>query len=192
MAKYRKRFRNGSARLKGWDYRNPSAYFITICTHNRQHFFGECTHGTMKLSTMGAIVQGFWYEIPKFSPHVQLGAFVVMPDHLHGILILTDRPPIKKTTDNVGLRRDVGTWQCHVPTSRRAHNFYSHITPKPGSVSTIIGSYKSACTKHIRRAFPEIDFRWQERFYDHIIRNEKSFHRISQYILNNPKNWKKG
>jgi putative transposase len=97
MAKYRKRFRNGSARLKGWDYRNPSAYFITICTHNRQHFFGECTHGTMKLSTMGAIVQGFWYEIPKFSPHVKLGAFVVMPDHLHGILILTDRPPIKKT-----------------------------------------------------------------------------------------------
>ena len=90
MAKYKNKYRIESTRLKGWDYRNPGEYFITICTQNRQHFFGECKNGKMKLSTAGAIAQGFWFEIPKHYDHVQLGEFVVMPNHVHGILILSE------------------------------------------------------------------------------------------------------
>ena len=79
MPKYRDKYRIESARRPGWDYRTPAAYFITICTKNRQHFFGECENGKMRLSPSGAIVQGVWYDIPNHFAHVQLGAFVVMP-----------------------------------------------------------------------------------------------------------------
>lgn len=178
------KYRNESIRLQGWDYRNAAAYFITICTGNRIRHFGKCRDGQMQLSTMGLIVQGCWYEIPRFNKQVELGAFIVMPDHLHGILILNTAP--------------VGTWQCrvptrqnNVPTKKTEPDFYRKITPPPGSVSVIIGSFKSACTRHIRRAFPEVDFAWQERFYDHIIRNDGSYTRISNYIINNPKKWNK-
>ena len=185
MGKYKNKYRIESARKPGWDYRNPGAYFITICTHNRQHFFGECGDGKMTLTTTGAIVQGFWFEIPKHFGHVQLGEFVVMPNHVHGVLILG------KMESN----DDAETRHCHVSAinttnKRNAPDFYKKITPKSGSVSVIVGSFKSVCTKHIRRAFPDLNFRWQERFHDHIIRDEKSFERISNYIINNPKNWK--
>lgn len=190
MKKYKNKYRIESARLKGWDYRNPGSYFITICTHHRQHFFGECKNGKMKLSTVGAITQGFWFEIPKHFGHVQLGEFVVMPNHVHGILIFGE---MERRVDG-GDGNPVETWQCHVSTDtndkRNAPDFYKKITPKPGSVSTIIGSFKSICTKHIRKTFPNMEFKWQERFHDHIIRNEKSFQHINNYIVNNPKNWK--
>lgn len=178
-----------SIRLAGWDYRRAGAYFITICTKDRVQHFGSCANGRMKLSTIGLIVQGCWYDIPRWNPSVELGAFIVMPNHLHGILIL----------DGTAIDNDdtVGARQCHVPTDHDDETdptdenaFYRNITPPPGSVSVIIGSFKSAATRHIRRAFPNIDFAWQERFYDHVVRNEKSFDRITQYIQDNPAQWK--
>lgn len=176
MMKYKNKYRIESARKPGWDYRHPGAYFITICTGNRQHFFGEIKNGKMILSPIGAMVQGYWFEIPKHFEHVQLGEFVVMPNHVHGILILGDMP--------------VETRQCYVSTMKRnTPDFYRKITPKSGSVSTIIGSFKSICTKQIRKSLLAINFKWQERFHDHIIRNELSFQRISEYIVNNPQKW---
>ena len=102
MGKYRNKYRIESARKPGWDYRNAGAYFITICTHNRVHHFGECKNGKMKLSTIGAIVQGFWFEIPKHAENVRLGEFVVMPNHLHGVLILS-------AMENIGNGRNAET-----------------------------------------------------------------------------------
>lgn len=89
--KWHDKYKIASARLQHYDYRTNGAYFITICTHNQVHFFGECNEGQMQLSTLGAIAQGFWYEIPKHFAFVSLGEFIVMPNHVHGILIL-DNP----------------------------------------------------------------------------------------------------
>jgi len=237
MSKFRQKYRIASARRPGWDYRTPGAYFITICTHDRHHFFGSCTQGVMTLSPIGDIVRRFWYEIPQYSPNVELGAFVVMPNHVHGILILTDWPDTDPSDDatmrrDAGMGRNVETRQCHVSTPRHdtpdgkgqiprntsthdggsphhgandhgptlrdgqidrrtAPGFYRRIVPQSRSVSTIIGSYKSACTKYINQVWPEARFRWQERFHDHIIRNARSFDRISEYIIHNPENWEK-
>ena len=218
MKKYQNKYRIPSARKPGWDYRNAGAYFITICTKDRRHFFGEVKDQQMVLSTMGAVVQGFWFEIPKHFDHVRLGEFVVMPNHIHGILILDDgmNEPgdddvetrqsmndveTRQSMNDVETRQcmnDVETRQCHVstetgnptPDRRNAPGFYRRITPQSGSVSVIIGSYKSICTRHIRRTWPEVKFGWQERFHDHIIHDDRSFQTISQYILNNPQKWK--
>ena len=184
MNKFRNTYRIPSARLLGWDYRNAGAYFITICTHNREHFFGECTHGKMKLSTPGMIAQGCWYQIPFLNPHVSLGAFVVMPNHVHGVLILDDMG------NDVDATFDVETFESNVSTLNNHKNpYFQRISPKSGSVSRIIQQYKTVCTKHIRLVCPEINFEWQTRFYDHIIRNEVSFTNITNYILQNPVKW---
>ena len=196
MEKFQNKYRIPSARLVGWDYATDAAYFITICTANRTHFFGECVDGKMKLSTAGAIVQGFWYEIPTHFPFVLLGEFTVMPNHIHGILILD-----KTNFESSGIAvspESVETWQCHVSTATdnkndeppKKNEFFSKISPKSGSISTILGSFKSVCTKHINLAFPDLKFDWQERFWDNIIRDDVAFENISNYIINNPKNWK--
>jgi putative transposase len=204
MKKFNNQYRISSARLPHWDYSADGAYFITICTHNRTHFFGKCQEGQMILSTIGAIVQGFWYEIPKHFPFVELGAFVVMPNHIHGILVLLPVETLHcnvSTSDNVPTS-DVETLQCNVPTTTNdtetdtkkgdgKSEFYQKISPKSGSVSTIIRSYKSVCTKHIHQAFPDLNFEWQTRFWDNIVQSETSFNNITQYIINNPQNWDK-
>lgn len=148
---FENKYRIESARLKGWDYGSEGAYFITICTKDRAHFFGECVNGKMKLSTMGAIVQGCWYDIPAHFPHIALGAFVTMPNHIHGILVLNK----SLQEQNRG-----GNDDDNDPT------FYQAISPDAGSIPTVIRSFKSACTKHIRETFPKQNFGWQERFWD--------------------------
>jgi putative transposase len=198
MEKFLHKYRIPSARLVGWDYSNEGAYFITICTDDKKYFFGECIEGKMKLTTAGAIVQGFWYEIPKHFPNVVLGEFVVMPNHIHGILMLHTVETLhcnvssaneentfsseKQTTIDVEV---VETLQCNVSTGE----FFQKISPKSGSIATIIRSYKSICTKHIRQTFPDLNFSWQTRFWDNIIKDEHAFETISHYIINNPQKW---
>lgn len=213
MSKYKGKYRIESARATWWDYKNDGAYFITFCTHNRGHYFGECKNGMMTLSTMGAIVQGFWYEIPKHFPSVTLGAFQVMPNHIHGILFIDkgnkESPPADAGGDRSGetgretdVETDLETLQCNVftnisgspdvpenPAIPPTNGFYSRISPKAGSLSVILRSFKSVCTKHIYQAFPDTDFDWLERFWDRIIRDEEAFITITNYIINNPKKW---
>ena len=191
---FNNKYRIPSARLPHWDYAADGAYFITICTQNRVPFFGECKDGKMTLSTVGAIVQGFWYEIPKHFPFVHLGEFVVMPNHIHGIIVLDKTTMIDESVNDAGVLPNVGveTLQCNVSTGTANVNseFYRKISPKSGSVSAIVRSYKSVCSKHIRLAFPNMNFDWQTRFWDSIIRDDSAFEMISRYIDNNPKNWK--
>ncbi|EPR66285.1 transposase [Cyclobacterium qasimii] len=191
MDKYQNKYRIGSIRLPGYDYRKNGAYFITICTKNREHFFGkivdasiigplQCKSPMMQLNELGQIAQKYWMEIPNHFPFVELGNFVVMPNHTHGILVI---------------KRDqytpVDTLQCNVSTAptRPINEQMSKISPKPGSISTIIRSYKSAVTKQARLI--NANFTWQARFHDHIIRNSASFERIQHYISTNPLNWQK-
>lgn len=165
--------------MQGWDYGSDGAYFLTICTKDRGHFFGEIKNGRMRVSPAGAIAHVLWYEIKNHARHVGLGEFVVMPNHVHGILVL----------DGVDGGRDVA---CNVSTiaiiPTTDHPEMAAISPKSNTVASIIRSYKSAVTKYCNRL--GLEFAWQSRFHDHIIRNDESFARISEYIKNNPHNWK--
>lgn len=143
----------------------------------------------MQLSHIGVIADLLWYEIKNHAQCIKLGAFVVMPNHIHGVLIL-DNP------DNDGGIDDVKTRDAlslHQNNRQNDHQSQKSIGQKrlrnPGknSISTIIGGYKSAVTKHANRL--HYPFKWQARFYDHIIRDEKSFRTISNYINNNPQKW---
>lgn len=178
MKKYNNKYRIESVRLKNWDYRNNGAYFITINTGNRKHFFGEIINGEIRLSPIGEYAEKFWMEIPNHFPFVELGNFVVMPNHTHGILIINNVKSLHCNDIDKSLH-------CNDSTTNQ---YYSDISPKSGSISTIIRSYKSVVSKHARLLNPE--FNWQPKFHDHIIRNSKSFERIQNYIENNPSNWK--
>ncbi len=184
------KYRSESARLKNWDYRSNAAYFITICTQNREHYFGEIENSRMQISPVGAIAHVLWYEIKNHAKKIELGEFVVMPNHLHGILILNGND-VADIGRGVAVGRDVA---YNVPTTKPTNETIipknekmSAISPKSHSVSTIVRSYKSAVTKHCHRL--GLEFTWQTRFHDHIIRNENSFHKISAYIKNNPMKW---
>lgn len=133
----------------------------------------------MRLNQLGQLAEKYWLEIPNHFPFVELGNFVIMPNHTHGILI------IDKNNDDA----NVETLHCNVSTPNTAitNMKMSIISPKSGTISSIIRSYKSVVTKHARLI--QSDFAWQPRFHDHIIRNAESFVNIQNYIANNPLNW---
>ncbi|HSD08988.1 transposase [Flavobacterium sp.] len=183
--KFQNKYRISSTRLKDWDYGQNGAYFITICTGNREHFFGEIvtvnSENEMHLNGIGKLANQFWLEIPKHFQFVELGNFVVMPNHVHGILVIDK-------TNFVHNNDDVETLHCNVSTTNGIKNEQmAKISPKSGTISAIMRSYKSVVTKN---AHPiHTDFSWQERFHDHIIRNSDSFERIQNYIADNVSNW---
>lgn len=176
MALFKNKYRIESARMLTWDYAGDGLYFITICTKNRELFFGECSNNKMKLSTTGAIVQGFWYDIPNHFNNVSLGEFVVMPNHIHGVLSIQKPHVVAELPQN---------------KLNPQNEFFRSIAPKAGSLPVVIGSFKSVCSKHIHKVFPNLNFEWQERYWDNIIRDAKAYNTISEYILNNPQNWNK-
>ena len=180
MEKYKNKYRIKSARLEGYDYTKAGLYFITICTQNRKHYFGNISKNKMQLSNIGVLVDVFWHEIKNHTKNIELHQFTVMPNHIHGILEILDND--RDVARNVSAR-NVST----DTTVNEKNRQMSEISPKSGSVSRIIGSYKSAVSKHAHRLGYE--FEWQERFYDHIIRNKNDYIRISNYIENNLANW---
>ena len=169
--KFQNKYRIPSARLQSWDYGSNGAYFITICTQNREQYFGEIINSQMHLNEIGKLAEQYWIEIPNHFPFVELGNFVVMPNHVHGIVI------INKT----------GVQKLHCNVSTDKNNQMALISPKPGTIPTIIRSYKSIVTKMSRNI--HADFGWQSRFHDHIIRDAQSFENIQNYILENPNKW---
>lgn len=177
--KFKNKYRIKSARMPNWDYGSNGMYFITICTQNREYFFGEIIDKKMKLNQIGKLAEKYWHEIPQHFSFIKLGKFVVMPNHTHGILI------IDKMDDDISA--SVQTLQCNVSTTKPQNQQMAKISPKSGSISTIIRSYKSVVTKIARKI--HANFEWQSLFHDHIIRNDKSYQNISNYIINNPKKW---
>jgi REP element-mobilizing transposase RayT len=188
--KFQNKYRVPSARLQHWDYGWDAAYFVTICTKDRECLFGEIVNGTMNLSGIGIIADVMWYEIKNHAKNIELGEFVVMPNHVHGIIILNGNEE-KNATGGGGNGNDSdGT---HVETthalSLQSKTMGQQRFQNQGknTLSSIVGGYKSAVTKHAHRL--NFDFAWQSRFHEHIIRDEKSFQTISHYIINNPSNW---
>jgi putative transposase len=156
-------------RLKEYDYSQPGEYFVTVCTKDRKHLFGEMSAEEMMENEFGRIVRRCWHELPDHYPHIGLDAFVVMPNHVHGIICILEGP--------------VGA---------------IHESPLPRNVverrrmllSKIIGRFKMNTAKQINatRKTPGLSV-WQRGFYEHIIRNDKSLDRIRDYIMANPLQW---
>ncbi|MGE3279053.1 MAG: transposase [Candidatus Altimarinota bacterium] len=181
--KFRNRYRIDSARLKYWDYSTDGGYFITIITQNREHFFGEIVDGEMKLSEMGLLIKKFWHEIPNYFEHAILDEFVIMPNHIHGIIILCRmnepspcRDAINRVSTAMGAGKTGGITKNHNPMLH------------PHSLSKIIRWFKGRTTFEIRKQ-NNTDFAWQPRFHDRVIRNEYELNRIRKYIFDNPSNW---
>ena len=211
--KFKNKYRIASNRLKNWDYGRNSAYFITICTQDRKHYFGEIKNGEMHLNQLGENATRFWLEIPNHFPFIELGNFVVMPNHTHGILIIdkpaVDMPKLGISTTNLGISTISTTPSTTIPTtpSTDMPNLGISTQPttpdipklgistggkidewKPGTIGVIINQYKRMVTIHNRKINP--DFKWQSNYHDHIIRNSLAFENIQNYIEKNPSKWK--
>jgi len=176
MDKFKDTYRIASTRASWWDYGSSAAYFITICTDHRKPCLGRVVETRFIASPPGEIVQTCWNAIPRQFPYVQLGAFVVMPNHIHGIVII-DKPvtaaalvPPTEPLTGGGFAGD---------TNPMLHE----------NVARIIRWYKGRCTYEIRKL--PADFRWQARYYDHVIRDASSYQRIQAYIEDNVIHWAK-
>jgi len=178
-----------SIRLPGYDYAQPGAYFVTICTKDRLCLFGEVVDGEMRLNNIGRVVKEGWFRSADIRQEVQLfpDEFVVMPNHVHGIIwIIND-------DDDVGATRRVAPtrWVAHrVGATRRVAPTDPPRGPASGSIGAIIGQFKSITTKRINalRDMPGAPV-WQRNYYEHIIRDERSLHRIREYIATNSLRW---
>ena len=164
MTLFKNKYRVETTRLKHWDYASAGYYFVTVCTWNREHFFGEVVGGTMRLSAVGEIARQCWVGIPAHFDQARLDEYIVMPNHLHGIVVIVE------TRHGASLQ---------TPTA----NQFGPL--KRGSLQSILNAYKGGVTRICR----EVPFAWQPRFYDHIVRNEEDLQHIRQYILNNPGQW---
>jgi putative transposase len=161
--KFRNKYRISSARLKNWDYRSDGAYFITLCTHNREWFFGKIVNKKFIGNPVGRLAEKYWSEIPKHFPFVELGNFVVMPNHVHGILIInkskignhyaaarTDTETVDGTNPVIPhiVNPTATINPTVIPVTIPKNEKMADISPKSGAISTIIRSYKSVVSKH--------------------------------------------
>ncbi|TLX74721.1 hypothetical protein E9993_12485 [Labilibacter sediminis] len=180
--KFQNKYRIESIRLQNWDYKSNAAYFITICTQNRHPYFGNIVTPT-QLSPIGKIVETEWLKTPQLRPdmNLELDAYVVMPNHFHGIIIIGENK-YNGGGDGVMGGRDT----MHRVSTGNQHNS-NHFGPQRKNLASIIRGFKSAVTMNARKINP--DFAWQSRFWEHIIRDDDSYQRIKQYIIDNPDNW---
>ena len=174
---YQNKYRISSARLQSWDYASEGMYFITICTQNREQYFGRVIGDKLKLSSIGNIARDEWFKTPGLRPdmNLELGEFVVMPNHIHGIIIIGENQYNSGGgAGALGIDEDTTTPK-------------NHFGPQRKNLASIIRGYKSAVTIYARKN--QIDFAWQPRFYEHIIRSPDDYDRISTYIIHNPEKW---
>ena len=159
-----------SIRLKHYDYSQADAYFITICTYKKQHLLGEIIDGIMNLNEFGEIVEKEWLKSAEIRKNIELDAYAIMPNHLHGIIIICRGEPMARLTEN--------------------HSKYENepkAISKPNTIGSIIGQFKSVVTKKLKNKLS--NWGWQRNYYEHIIRDEKDLERIRKYIEMNALNW---
>ena len=156
-----------SIRLKGHDYTQPGAYFVTICTRDRECLFGHMVNGEMRLNKHGMAVHEEWLKTAELRENVEMEACTVMPNHLHGIVVVTDGRGTARRAPTEGFGR-----------------------PVADSIPTIMRAFKSASTKRINelRHTPGTPV-WQRGYYEHVVRNEDELKAIREYILGNPARW---
>ena len=195
MTRDPRKHRRRSIRLKGYDYSQPGAYFVTICTQNGECLFGRVIDGRMQLNDAGRMVQSVWDEMLDHYPGVGIDAFVVMPNHVHGIIVLTgdivgatprgcpDGGLI--TYDQDGQARGpapTGESRGDVPANRM-------------SLSDVVHRFKSFTTAKYRHGVKHAGWPpfpgkvWQRNYWEHVIRDERALQQIREYVVNNPARW---
>ena len=186
MDRFKNKYRIASARAPFWDYGWNAAYFVTICTKNRECWFGEITDGVMELSGIGEIVQSEWFKTFEMRPDMNLlmGEYVIMPNHFHAIIGIgkneyNSQPDTQPDTQRRDAMHCVSTTDTNQPKNQ--------FGPQSKNLASIIRGFKIGVTKNARQI--NSDFAWQSRYHDHIIRNDQSFQKITNYIINNPANW---
>ena len=184
MDRFKNKYRIASARAPFWDYGCNAMYFVTICTKNRICWFGDIQTNTdtlpyVSLSEIGKIVQSEWLKTLDMRPDMNLwmGEYVVMPNHFHAII------GIGTNEYNAG-RDAMHCVSTNTPNTIVSKNQFG---PQSKNLASIIRGFKIGVTKNARNINP--NFGWQSRYHDHIIRNYKSFQKISEYIINNPSKW---
>ncbi len=210
--KYQNKYRGQSTRKQSWDYSSEGSYFITICTKNKQHFFGKIRDGKMMLSEIGKVVESEWIKSIAMRPEmeIELGEFVVMPNHFHAIINIvrraaTHRGPECVSNGDDGSHRDPSSPEFssienassdNLAAMRRGRTDASASAKKnqfgeqSNNIASIIRGFKSAVTCWCKKN-DYLNFGWHPLFHDHIIRDEKAYLNISNYIRNNPVNWEK-
>jgi len=190
-----------SIRLRGYDYSQQGAYFITLCLQNRRHLFGRVHNKTMLLSAMGQIAHQHWLQLTERWPHLELGAFQVMPNHFHGVLIIVGAPvgvPLAgtQTPDEIPDADPVGEPRPGSQERAPARGGPTAARGAPtATVGEIIGTYKSLvatdCLKLFKKEHPgkQLGKFWQRDYWEHIIRDQRAFDNISNYIVQNPAKW---
>jgi putative transposase len=180
-----------SIRLRGYDYAQPGAYFITLCAQHHARLFGEISDGVMRLNRFGVIVREEWEKTSIIREEILLDEFVVMPDHMHGIVVIRD----VGVYGVVGADRVVGAdGSPPLLFVREDRLVLTDSRPPlyrmPRTVGSLVAGFKSASTKRINiiRGTPG-DPVWQRNYYEHIVRDEKDMVRIRKYIHNNPSAW---
>ena len=186
MPFFNDKYRVESTRLHHRDYSSSGRYFITVCTKDRRPFFGEVIAGIMHRSPLGDIVAEEWLNTAKVRPNVELDEWIIMPDHLHGILMIKCASERREGADGEG--EPGGNRKPGAIQETPVLEGFGRGTLKSGSIGAIIGQFKSICTKRIV-AYGCRDFAWQPRFFDHVIRDEGSLISRRQYIIDNPRNW---
>jgi len=173
--KYKNKYRVSSVRLTGWDYGSNALYYITICTENRLHYLGEIISeqvvnedysetqniASLQKTPIGEIAYNNWLEIPNHFSFVELDEFVIMPNHIHGILYINKPGKVDWQINKFGLQSQ--------------------------NLASVLRGYKASVKTYATTN--NIEFGWQARYYDHIIRNEKEYLNIRSYIVNNPEQW---
>jgi putative transposase len=162
-----------SNRMEGYDYSQPGAYFVTLVTQDRQCLFGEVKGDAIQLSRFGYIVRNTIIDLPKHYPHLRLGAFCIMPNHVHAIFVLVDE-------------EKGGSQPVDISSSPPGET----LTSTQHSLSEIVRALKSFSARQINsiRNTPDVPV-WQRSYYDRILRNEDEWGRAHAYILDNPRQW---
>lgn len=184
-------------RMVGFDYSDPGKYFVTICTKDQIDFFGKIEAGKMILNDIGRIAHEFWLDIPKHFPHTRLHEFVIMPNHMHGIIELCEQIESPDESKSIYIP-SVGAPLLDLNNqTERGKNLNQSIKPyyqklgklKSGCLGVIVQQYKSSVKRWCNNSGYE-NFQWHSRYYDRIIRDEEAYRRVSLYIENNVKNYK--
>ena len=171
------RFKRRSTRLGGYNYSEPGAYFVTVCVRDRKCLLGEVKNGTTRLNQSGKIVLNIWNELPGRFPFVEIDEFVVMPNHIHGIIVLIDDvgAPFMAPGENKSILLPQGE------SERGAIN-------RAPTLGNVVRAFKGASTRLVR-ASGLSQFSWQRNYYEHVIRNESELFQTRQYIQENPLKW---
>jgi REP element-mobilizing transposase RayT len=216
-----------SIRLKGYNYTQPGAYFVTLCTHDRECLFGEILNGNMRLSRYGKVVRATWFDLPNHYRNIHLDEFCIMPNHVHAIIVIIDRGdreggrggsaisgvepllegvnsgcetlPARQTRPyghgEISLPEGANSG-CETLPARQTRPYAHGVEPFPintgriHGLSEVVRAFKSFSARRINslrggRGLPV----WQRNYYEHIIRDESEYQRISRYILDNPQKW---